>query len=211
MITMAEPTWNLFNLVGRRFPGQNWRLLSNGKDIRFRSQRDLFRCGDPIYHKACYGALILNDEKKRTRGGTKHLDTFNNCITMSTYFERYERERRQKIEAYDRRLLMGLTGNILFCEHCFRPFLVTKRKKELISAFGAMMDYVSAILFVVVPVAWILLALLFLVIWLFQKVKGLFYGENAAATDSEGSTDYNKQYIPRYIYNKQYNRLQSVR
>ena len=88
---------------------------------------------------------------------------------------------------------MGLTGHILFCKHCYRPFLVEEGRKELISAYSAMQDYVSAILFVVIPIAWIPLFILFVALMLKQRIMELFYGDNSK---SEGQGDFDKQYVP---------------
>ena len=250
VVTLIRPTWNMYNHVGRamftNLQKCKCSLRSKHRNRRFRWRSDLWRCGfgknRKIYHKACYGALILENEKKKraqwretwkkgttmcttlcTRQSTDVRDakrkgskkkkkgakmkkrarrgieneTFNHCITMSSYFERYERERRQKIEAHDRRLLMGLTGNILFCEHCYRPFLESEGSKELISAYSAMQDYVSAILFVAIPIAYIPLILLFLGLMLKQRVMELFYGDSAAEAELEEREHFDKQYVPR--------------
>lgn len=69
-----------------------------------------------------------------------------------------ERERRIKVEATDRQTLKNLTTMTLFCPHCYRPFLKSdgKVKSRLLlrTQYRSMVDYISAILFVVTLIAW---------------------------------------------------------
>ena len=106
-----------------------------------------------IHHKSCYGCLVYPADALRK-------ETYRG-ITMNVYLERYEIGKRQQIEKKDKKLLKQLATNTLFCEYCYRPFLKGKVKDELVTPYEALIDLISALLFIVIPVAWIPLVLIF--------------------------------------------------
>lgn len=59
-----------------------------------------------------------------------------------------------------KQLTTGMTTTTLFCPHCYRPFLESdgkvKSKLLLRTQYRSMIDYISAILFVVTLIAWML-------------------------------------------------------
>merc|ERR1712130_851706 len=122
-------------------------------------------------------------------------------ITMSQYCERYENKRRQNIETKDKQLLKQLTVNTLFCEFCYRPFLKDKVHEELTTPYVALLDYISAIIFVIFPIAWIPLILLFSILaakdWISRKCK-----DNKDETENYKYTDFDKEYVPDQFQEK---------
>eukprot|EP01084_Bolivina_argentea_P005108 9653_1 len=142
-----------------------------------------------IHHKACYGLLILH-----THGG----ETYNG-ITMSQYLERYENKQRQKIETQDKQLLKQLTANTLFCEYCYTPFEKNKVYKELTTAYAALLDYISALMFVIIPVAYIPMLLLFgclsLVYYCLDKLD-----DSKDKKKSYKHTDFDKEYFANQFH-----------
>ena len=83
-----------------------------------------------VLHKTCYGSMLKTAGSKQK---DNHKDTCKG-ITMSQYCEIFERKRKQKIEMGDNRLLKQLTTDTLFCEYCYRPYLIKDEKhieKEL--------------------------------------------------------------------------------
>ena len=80
---------------------------------------------------------------------------------MSEYCERYEIKTRHKTDIKDKKLLKQLTSNTLFCQHCYKPFLKQNIKNELTTPYMALIDLISAVTFVIIPIAWITLILLF--------------------------------------------------
>eukprot|EP01083_Nonionella_stella_P013248 37330_1 len=107
-----------------------------------------------IHHKPCYGVMIMSrrldpqqPEKYALRG-----------ITMSQLMEQYT---QQNIDRKDKALLKRLTTKNLFCAYCYRPYLPEELHSELITPFMALLDLMSAVTFILVPVAWIPLISLF--------------------------------------------------
>eukprot|EP01083_Nonionella_stella_P141583 436629_1 len=145
-----------------------------------------------LHHKSCYGIIILhtdNDTVETPKG-----------ITMSKYCELYETNRKHKIELKDKQLLKRLTRNkVLFCEFCYRPILVSSNKKtlsQLTTPYVALLDYTSAILFIIV--AWIPLLLVFFIlsvpVWLFHCCCKDDDGE--AKKYDHTYTDFDNEYFP---------------
>ena len=141
-----EPAWRNFDCYccGKKWKNRkkNNKLLTNGHW--------------KYHHKACYGPLIL----LRTSRQNADNETYRG-ITISEYCQRYEKKRKQKIEAKDKQLLKQLAPSTLFCEWCFRPFVEENVYDELTTPYLAALDYISAVLFVAVPIVWIPLILLF--------------------------------------------------
>eukprot|EP01084_Bolivina_argentea_P150327 262534_1 len=120
-----------------------------------------------ILHKGCYGVLLLDveDEEDKNYG-----ETVCTGISMIEYLDRFERKRKQKIEINDKKLLKALTKDTLFCQHCFKPFLKESFEHELASPYTALLDILSAIMFVVFPIALIPLLIFFGVMALMDYV-----------------------------------------
>ena len=123
-----------------------------------------------FHHKACYGVWELNTNKRE--------DGIYKGVTISNYFDKYETKRRQKLQLKSRQLLKQLTKNTLFCEHCYRPFLKERCQQELTTSYIAMLDLISAIVFVVVPIIWFPLILLFFCFWAKDKIFGAGLSNN---------------------------------
>ena len=99
-----------------------------------------------------------------------------------------------KVEANDRQLLKQLTTTTLFCPHCYRPFLEKVGNEDvgdLSTAYAAMMDYLSAIMFVLVPLAWIPLILLFAVMALKEWISDLFSADDDGR--KQDHTDFDRE------------------
>merc|ERR1712129_50814 len=106
-----------------------------------------------VHHKACRGILVIDSEATRDADHGRTLKG----VTMSDYLERYEDHNRRQIESKDKQLLKRLTPNTLFCSSCFKPLLIDDFERELISPYVALLEYVSALTFVLIPIAWLLL------------------------------------------------------
>eukprot|EP01084_Bolivina_argentea_P081002 146701_1 len=94
-------------------------------------------------------------------------------ITMNQYLELYEQSARRQVKAADRRLFNQLTTNTLFCEYCYRPFSTKNIEKELTTPYIALLDIISALTFVFIPITWIPLILLFSIFAIKDYVFGL--------------------------------------
>eukprot|EP01084_Bolivina_argentea_P150325 262530_1 len=115
-------------------------------------------------HKGCYGTLLDVHDEFTIMG-----------INMLNYLDRYEKTQKYKVETNDKKLLKALTKDTLFCECCFKPFLQEHYRDELASPFTALLDILSAIMFVVFPISLIPLLILFgvmaLVDYAFDSLK----------------------------------------
>ena len=87
-------------------------------------------------------------------------------VNRSQYIERYEQKRRQRIESKDKQLLKQLTSNTRFCKYCYQPFSCDDEhiRRELTTPYMALLDLMSAIIFVIIPIIWIPLILLFCIL-----------------------------------------------
>lgn len=146
-----------------------------------------------IHHKACYGCLIYDNGHNDNQIDTKLRTETYRGITMTEYLERYERKRKQKIEPKDKQLLKRLTPNTLFCEYCYRPFLRDDVKKELTTSYIALLDLVSAIMFVIFPVAWIPLIILFFILAVIDYIFGSFEQDSNDENQYYKYTDFDKE------------------
>lgn len=138
------------------------------------------------HHKACYGPLIL------LRGQNTDNETYEG-IAISEYCQRYEKKRKQKIEAKDKQLLKQLAPSTLFCKFCFRPFVEENVYDELATPYLAALDYVSAVLFVAVPIVWIPLIIFFTITAFIQWLLSQCSGSQKGYHDSYHYTDYDKE------------------
>ena len=147
-----------------------------------------------IHHKACYGVLVLHtNEDDINSAGSQTFKGF----TMSQYCERFETKHRQKIEIKDKQLLKQLTANTLFCEFCYRPFLKDKAvEEELTTPYVALLDYISAITFVLIPIAWLPLIVLFTIFSFIDYIR-----KGSKRVQSIRKTRTAKQYDSEYIPN----------
>ena len=156
-----------------------------------------------MFHRPCHGKLIVGDQTAKQRADDD-FDKNNYGLTMAEYLEKYERKRRMKVEAKDRQLLKQLTTTTLFCPHCYRPFLQNDKDDKLMSsAYRSMLDYLSAIMFVVIPIAWIPLILLFAVLTLKEKFFEWVDSEKAEKDGEQkkkGHSEYDQEYVPKRNY-----------
>ena len=119
-------------------------------------------------------------------------------LTMSQYFEIYERKRRQKLKSEDRQLLKELTRNTLFCEHCYQPFSTSNINEEFTTPFIVLLDYISAISFVLVltPVM-----LIFAFLALVNKIRKCFFVPDTDKTRRYTQSDCNLEVcLYRFIH-----------
>ena len=88
---------------------------------------------------------------------------------MSQYIERYEQKRRLRINSNNQQLLKQLSSNTLFCKYCFQPFPKYDHIKTVLTTpYEALLDLISAVTFVVIPIIWIPLILLFAILAVFE-------------------------------------------
>ena len=88
-----------------------------------------------------------------------------------------------------------LTTDTLFCEYCYRPFLKDDVKNELTTPYIALLDYTSAILFVIFPVVRIPLILLFGLLALIDYIFYKFDEDSSDDTKNYRHTDFDKEYF----------------
>ena len=97
-------------------------------------------------------------------------DTIYRGITAREYCQRYEQSHSRKIEQRDKILLSRITNNILFCEYCLKPFMIDNIENELTNSSVALLDFISAITFIIIPIVWIVLVVWFVCLTLIQFV-----------------------------------------
>eukprot|EP01084_Bolivina_argentea_P247463 414012_1 len=146
-----------------------------------------------IFHKACYGYLIAqpdSDDENRENIGTIA------GLTMEQYFGKYEKKRRQKLKSDVKTIFKQLTTNVLFCECCYRSFSKDNIRNELTTPYIALLDIVSAITFVLIPIAWIPLILIFSIF----ALKDAFFGNTDNNSDDDDESfakeDFDSEYFP---------------
>ena len=108
------------------------------------------------------------------------------------------KKEKQQINPADKVLLKQLTTNALFCANCFKPFLKTPEEKvtqELVTPFIALLDLLSAICFVIIPIAWIPLIIVFALIALKDLLFDLIIGSNND-DDEYRCRDFDREYFP---------------
>ena len=83
-------------------------------------------------------------------------------MTMSEYMDKYEKCHNE-INAKDKFVVKRLTTELLFCNDCCRPFQKDDDliEEQLTSPRVAFFDLVSMIFFVMVPIVWLPLVLIF--------------------------------------------------
>ena len=149
-----------------------------------------------FHHKSCYGSMILQTDQQQKNN---NIETYDG-IPMSKYCDRYELKRRQKIEIKDKQLLIQLTPNTLFCKYCYRPFVPDDNDdmyNQLTTPYMALLDYISAVCFVAIPIVWIPLILLFGILAVIKWITDLCQGDKQddAKIDKYKVTDFDKEYF----------------
>ena len=147
-----------------------------------------------IHHKGCYGRLKIfsrNNAKSSVVDG----------ITMSTYFGHYEEHHKRSITRQDRVTLNKLTAKTLFCPSCYQAFLNTNEEeleKELVTPIVPLVDFVSVITFVIIPIAWIPLIFITGIGAAYDYIIKWF---NYKDRTNEGYTnqDYDRNYFPQFM------------
>merc|ERR550525_550393 len=74
----------------------------------------------------------------------------------------------------DLQCLKKLTTNTLFCKYCYRPFLHTEVREDLIAPFRALLDLISGLMFVLLPIAYVPLVVIFSFLALKDKIISYF-------------------------------------
>eukprot|EP01083_Nonionella_stella_P048647 129924_1 len=148
-----------------------------------------------MLHKGCYGKI-----KRFSR--EDNLDPVDG-ITMSAYFDTHEKTIKRSITKHDRIMLHKLTGQTLFCQKCYQPFLNTEgmMKTQLVSPIIALFDYVSAIVFIAVPIAWIPLFIITLIGTIAKKLSDWFNVADRVNEDYSNQ-DFDMNYFPQLLSDK---------
>ena len=146
-----------------------------------------------IVHKGCYGVIKIFSKENN--------QSVVDAVTMSTYVSLYEDKRNRSISRQDRDALNKLTSNILFCQHCFQSFLnrdEDELEEQLVTPIVPLLDFVSTITFVLIPIAWIPL----LIIAGFAALKdSIFQWFDHSDYINEGylNRDYDQNYFPKFV------------
>eukprot|EP01083_Nonionella_stella_P210878 763015_1 len=152
-----------------------------------------------IHHTGCYGSMKLfsNPKKKKSKVNV-------DGITMSKYFEHYEENKKRLISRQDRIVLNKLTANTLFCPKCYHGFTNTDNKKrlekEFVSPLVPLFDYISAIVFVAIPIAWIPILIIVGAAVLKDRCFGRFKSDQT--NENYSNKDYDRNYFPQFIPSK---------
>eukprot|EP01084_Bolivina_argentea_P175506 303912_1 len=123
---------------------------------------------------------------------------------MSTYFDNHEKAIKRSIIRSDRIMLHKLTSQTLFCPHCYQPFLINDQmiQKQLVSPFAPLFDYISAIIFLAVPIAWIPLLIISLIGTILQYLNNWFT-EGDRINEDYSNIDYDQNYFAEFMSYKQ--------
>eukprot|EP01084_Bolivina_argentea_P155700 271335_1 len=140
-----------------------------------------------IHHKGCHAELILHshDAKKSLYA----VDGKN----MTQYMEEYE-QNGHKIGSEDKSLMKMLTTESLFCSKCFKPFEKNKIDQQLVYPFAALLDFLSAFIFVFFPVAWFPLVLIFSLFTLKDKLFKWFQDAEEVKYTNQ---NFDAEYFPK--------------
>eukprot|EP01084_Bolivina_argentea_P286623 491712_1 len=153
-----------------------------------------------IHHKGCHGQIKMYSKSKSIwKNNSNPVESIN----MEQYFDLYERYRKWSILKSDKMILKDLTSTTLFCSKCYKSFLNRNEslEKELESPFIPLFDFLSAIVFVVIPVVWIPLIILIGLAafkdWLEESCRNKqHYAKHYS------NQDYDRDYNPQYVYQK---------
>eukprot|EP01084_Bolivina_argentea_P276442 471691_1 len=148
-----------------------------------------------IFHKACYGYIIVQPDSDSDILKDEYTIT---GLSMEQYFKRYEKHRRQKLKTSVKRVMKQLATDTLFCECCYRSFSKDNIRNELTTPYIALLDIVSAISFVIFPVAWIPLIAIFSIF----ALKDAFFGGDIIDFDDDdddhySQADFDSEYFPQ--------------
>eukprot|EP01084_Bolivina_argentea_P175512 303922_1 len=139
-----------------------------------------------IHHKGCYGIIKLFSKQKNVSS--------INGMTMSTYFDHYEKAAKASVDRRDRIMLQKLTTQTLLCPHCYQPFLMDDKmiQKQLVSPFIPVFDYISTIIFVCIPIAWIPLSIISIIGTMMEKFSYWFSVDKIAINERYSNKDYDR-------------------
>ena len=161
-----------------------WHCFCLYRCCRKKKQKD-----DPIFnihHQGCYAELIINSKSSKS----KRLNNLLTGITIDEYIDEYE-EKKTRINSDDKAVLKQLISKSLLCRKCYRPL----KENQLTTPFDALLDFSSAIVFVVFPIAYFPLVLLFGVLAIKEKIADCFEQDDDAGNDNP--RDYDAEYFPR--------------
>ena len=146
-----------------------------------------------IHHKTCYGCMIIS--KRLGTDDLHHSEKYAiDGITMTQIMDKYK---QKNIDTEDKALLKQLTTDISFCSYCYKPYLPNELCNELITPFMTLLDLVSGLTFVFVPIVWIALSCVFGVL-----AFGNYILERCCSTkeDNEHTEyakfDFDREYFP---------------
>ena len=132
-----------------------------------------------LHHKGCYSCLKMHETQ-----------TING-IEMKEYCKIYEKESKLKFDPLDKSLLNYLTFELLFCEHCYRAFVPKNIENDLLTPFRSLLDIVSCFLFVLFPIAWIPLIIIYAILALIELCTKTSKSDNNVDYSS-----YDREYLP---------------
>eukprot|EP01083_Nonionella_stella_P127007 384693_1 len=186
----------------------------------FKQTHDLAKENWAILHKGCYGHILPEDEqlaqdksKKRRQVSfvstakmetdltaadeVKHTNAANlKAITMSQLMTQFEAN-GSRFDAADSALLKQLTSTeTLFCEFCNRPILASPDYlvSELTTPYAALLDLLSALTFLFIPIAWIALLCILALMSMFDGISDVFVNDHP--TTKYKSKDFDREYFP---------------
>ena len=99
--------------------------------------------GFRFHHSRCYACVVID-------GGEVDGDHEIDGITLTDYLNEYRKQQGFSLDVCDTDLLKTLSGDILFCPYCYRPFdrkqtmdMQAKSGGVLETPFRAMVDILS--------------------------------------------------------------------
>ena len=144
-------------------------------------------CGN-IHHKRCYGVMIVHGKDK-----SKSLHAVSG-MSMTDYIDKFQSKHNQDLDPKDKAKLKQLTPNTLFCSHCFQPFSVSDYEDELTSPAIALLDMLSAVTFVMVPIAYIPLVIALAILSIYDEFSEWIGDETPKQPFT--NSDFDREYFP---------------
>merc|ERR1712228_4335 len=205
---------------------KNYAFAANQNEIKKKSKKKKTSLSEVqksakehwrILHKGCYGHILVEAEGKKKRNqqmsmhSTRSLhetDMVSNAanlraITMSqlmTQFENYG----SKFDVEDSALLKQLTSTeTLFCEFCNRPILSSAEYliDALTTPYAALIDLLSAFVFIFIPIAWLALIVVLGVFCIFDGIGNCF--EQKDDRSKYQSKDFDREFFPNQFTKNQ--------
>ena len=171
-----------------------------------------------ILHRGCYGHILVEADGKKKENQQMSMHSTRSlhgnsgpvsnaanlrAITMSqlmAHFENYG----AKFDVQDSALLKQLTSTeTLFCEFCNRPILSSPEHliDALTTPYAALIDLLSAFVFVSIPIAWLALIVVLGVFCLFDGIGHCF--EKNDDRSKYQSEDFDREFFPNQFTKNQ--------